>query len=337
MTKKKSTIAEANAAHAAKHAPPPLDDMVKNAHDLQTKTFEPLRWVVLRVLPEGLTLMAGKPKIGKSWLALDIAVAVASGGNCLGHICEQGKVLALFLEDNDRRLQRRLTMMLGMKTWPKNLSYATNWPRLSKGGIERLREWIIKEKPRLVIIDILEKVRDRVTGKQTSQYSADYEAVEALQKLASECQISILLLHHQRKAGADDLVDTVSGTLGTVGGVDNLLVIGKDTGGHFLFGNGRDLEEFMWAVEQDKQFRWNNLGRKSESQASPEREKIVTVLRKAEMPMGVEAIAAAVGQKQVNVKNLLHKMQKENIVEREATGLYRMPKLQAEFNLSEIQ
>ena len=90
-----------------------MDDILKSAAELRTKTFEPLRWIVPKYLPEGLTMLGGRPKIGKSWQALDAAVAVSSGGMCLGEQCEQGDVLALMLEDSDRRLQRRLTQMLG--------------------------------------------------------------------------------------------------------------------------------------------------------------------------------------------------------------------------------
>jgi AAA domain len=107
-------------------------------------TFDPLRWVVPQYLPEGLTVLAGKPKIGKSFLALDVAAAVASGGTCLGQQCERGDVLALFLEDSKRRLQRRLTTMLGAQKeqWPARLIYATEWARLTEGGLDDIRHWI---------------------------------------------------------------------------------------------------------------------------------------------------------------------------------------------------
>jgi hypothetical protein len=115
-----------------------MEDLLKSAAELRTKTFDPLLWVVQKYLPEGLTLLGGRPKIGKSWQALDIAVGVAEGGECLGQQCEQGDVLALMLEDNDRRLQRRLTQMLGIhkQEWPARLTYATSWPRLNEGGVD---------------------------------------------------------------------------------------------------------------------------------------------------------------------------------------------------------
>jgi len=135
-----------------------MDDVLKSAKELRTKIFEALRWTVPKYLPEGLTLLGGRPKIGKSWQALDIAAAVAEGSMCLGEQCEQGDVLALMLEDSDRRLQRRFTLMLGafVSEWPSRLTYATSWPRLNEGGIDWIREWIRRSpKARLVIVDIL--------------------------------------------------------------------------------------------------------------------------------------------------------------------------------------
>jgi hypothetical protein len=334
---KNLSLAQIKTMHKqAEKSPPRLEGLVKSAADLQTKIFPPLNWIAPNVLPEGLSMLAGKPKIGKSWMGLDLAIAVAAGGKFLGEECQQGDVLALFLEDNDRRLQRRMTMMLGAQTevWPERLTYATNWPRLADGGNDLIREWIGKaKKPRLIVVDILEKVRQRVTSKQTTQYSADYEALESLHKIATEFQLSVLVLHHQRKAVADDLMDTVSGTLGIGGALDTLLVLGTDEMGHFLYGRGRDLEEFSMIIRQNERCRWDSLGSKPEGQASPERQKIVTVLRQSDKPMGVDAIAAAVGAKKANIKALLSKMHQEGAVERVATGIYKLPNPQPELDI----
>lgn len=319
-------------------SPPKLSALLKSAADLQHKQFEPLRWIVPEYLPEGLTLLAGKPKIGKSFLALDVAIAVADGGSCLGERCEKGDVLALFLEDNDRRLQRRLTTMLGAHTeaWPRRLAYATNWPRLDCGGIDRIRDWIMRaSEPRLVIIDILERVRQREGDKRKPQYSADYDALAALQTLSAEAQLSVLVLHHQRKMGADDLIDTLNGTEGLGGAVDAVLILGKDDSGKFLYGRGRDLEEFSIAVRQDEHRRWQALGDKPEVQTSPERGRIIAVLTRSDRAMSVEEIASATDMKKANVKNLLSKLHGDGGVQRVATGLYRLAPVQPDFDLGE--
>jgi len=110
-----------------------------SAADLMAADLPPVRWVVPRVLPEGVTLLAGKPKLGKSWLALGLCVAVAAGGMALGTSqVEQGEVLYLALEDNRRRLQKRLGKMLCGPA-PEGLEIATSWPKLDEGGVEALR------------------------------------------------------------------------------------------------------------------------------------------------------------------------------------------------------
>jgi hypothetical protein len=312
-----------------------LEDILKNAAELQTKTFEPLRWIVPQYLPEGTSILGGRPKVGKSWLALDIAIGVATGGVCLGQQCGQGNVLALMLEDNDRRLQRRITKMLGaqLETWPAALTYATGWPHLNAGGLDWIREWIRKAaKPRLIIIDILERVRQRVASKdQKSQYSADYEALTALQELAAEAQLSILVSHHQRKMGAEDLIDTLSGTLGLGGAVDTVLILGKDPQYEkFLYGRGRDLEEFNVTVKQNEHCQWQVLGPRTEEASSPERNQILAALARTGRPMTVKEISEAINGKSANVKNLLTKLHADGLIERVSTGLYRLPKLQEE-------
>ena len=314
-----------------------MEDVLKSAEALRTKIFEPLRLIVPKYLPEGLTLLGGRPKIGKSWQALDIAVGVSEGGRCLGQQCEQGDVLALMLEDSDRRLQRRLTQMLGAQLgeWPARLRYATNWPRLNEGGVDWIREWISRSpKPRLVVVDILERVRQLLPSKdKRSAYSADYEALITLHELATEAMISILVLHHQRKLGADDLIDTLSGTLGLGGAVDSVLILGKEqrkgrqgreSDNKFLWGRGRDLEEFSVSVKQNEKGRWDVLGLTREAQPTEERADIISVLASVEGNMSISEIAQACNSDYDNVKNLLSKLHAEGHVERVRRGIYRL-------------
>jgi RecA-family ATPase len=133
-----------------------------SAADLQGQVFPPINWIVPEILPEGLTILAGKPKLGKSWLALDMALAVAAGGAVLGRECEAGPVLYLALEDNQRRLQRRLSLIEPYLPWPSNLELTTRWPRLDQGGQKAIRDWITThENAKLVIVDTLAVVRPR--------------------------------------------------------------------------------------------------------------------------------------------------------------------------------
>jgi len=101
------------------------------AADLMATDFPEPRWAVPGLIAEGLNLLVGSPKLGKSWLCLGLAVAIASGGKALGKIdVEQGPVLYAALEDNPRRLQNRLRLVLGRDAVPDDLHITTSLPRL---------------------------------------------------------------------------------------------------------------------------------------------------------------------------------------------------------------
>jgi hypothetical protein len=148
---------------------------IGSAAELRGKKFPALKYIVPEILAEGCTLIAGRPKLGKSWLMLDIGIAVAAGRYCLGESkCEQGDVLYLALEDNERRLQRRITKILGAFSteWPTEFQYATDWPRANEGGVEAIRDWIVSAKnPRLVVVDVLAMFRPR-SGNRDNLYEA---------------------------------------------------------------------------------------------------------------------------------------------------------------------
>jgi hypothetical protein len=306
-----------------------LDTLLSSAADLQHMTFDPLRWIVPEYLPEGLTVLAGKPKIGKSWLALDAAIAVASGGRCLGKQCEPGDVLALLLEDNQRRLQRRMTMMIGAnkERWPARLRYATEWPR-GDDGLTLMREWIAAVAvPRLIIVDVLQRIRAPANNRsRETQYSVEYEAMAALQKITAEVTgLAILVVHHQRKLAADDPLDTLSGTLGLTGAMDSGVILGTDDDGKFLYGRGRDLDEYNINVRQGADCRWQAGGPRGEPQPSTERARIIRALMVAGEPLSVEQIALAIGVVKRNIVNLLFKMHEDGAVIRTARGIYALP------------
>jgi AAA domain len=334
LAAKEAAKAEADALHQAQM----VAKLTRNAADLQHKVFEPMRWIVPDILPEGLSMLAGRPKIGKSWAALDIAISVSIGGHCLGKEIEEGDVLALFLEDTDRRLQDRITKVLGVykQPWPTRLTYATEWPKLADGGIEFIRAWVRGvPKPRLIIVDVLERVRQRGNHSQ-SQYAGDYEALASLHAVAAEFQLSVLVLHHQRKAGAEDLIDTVSGTLGIGGALDSVLVLGRDDDdGRFLYGRGRDLEEFNIAVKLDEHCRWQNLGPKTERPASVEREQVIAAMRKHGGPMHVDKIARALGREKDSIKMLISRMHKAGELQRIGAGTYQLIADQAELDITD--
>jgi hypothetical protein len=218
------------------------------ASELLGLTLPELRWAVDGIVPEGLTLLVGGPKIGKSWLMLDLGLAVAVGGEAFGSIAvEQGGALYLALEDTPRRLQTRMKLLEAQPDDPalEALTLATSWPRMSKGGSDRLHTHL-DEHPgtRLVLVDVLQRVRDRQTGDGPT-YDADYQAVATLKQIADEHGIAIMVAHHDRKASAKDWLDVASGTKGITGAADAVLLLKRDRDQQHgkLHITGRDIED----------------------------------------------------------------------------------------------
>jgi RecA-family ATPase len=298
-----------------------------NGEALKTMTFAPIKYVVPGIIVEGLTLLAGKPKIGKSWLALHAAVAVARGGFTLGELhCIEGDVLYCALEDNARRLQSRLTKLLGMTTWNlQRLDFYTELPRLAEGGLATLEDWIkSKPQPWLIVVDVLAMVRPQKKKDQTN-YDADYAAVLELRQLALKYNIAIVVICHLRKADSDDAFDTVSGTLGLTGAPDTILVIKRDASGTFvLHGRGRDLVEIEKAATFDADTCiWRIAGDASAVRRTGERASVLQAIEEASEPLTPSDVAAATGMRVANVKFLLRKLMEEGAVERVGYGKYR--------------
>jgi hypothetical protein len=161
---------------------------VITADQLQRASFAPPLLVISPLIAEGVTLLAGKPKLGKSWLVLDIARAVASGDRALGSLSVmQGQVLGLFLEDSERRLQARLRKLHngGSEVWPSDFHLTTQWPRLDEGGLADIDKWCRHvPNPKLIEIDTLAKIRPSA-GSRKSQYEIDYESLPALSRRRS--------------------------------------------------------------------------------------------------------------------------------------------------------
>jgi hypothetical protein len=298
--------------------------------ELKAMTFEPLKYVVPDIFVEGLTLFAGKPKIGKSWLVLHAALAIARGGFTLGELhCIQGDVLYLALEDSERRLKSRIHKLCSPTDWPEGLTVCCqqDFPRLGDGGGDVIRDWI-KSHPRarMVAIDALAMVRPLKQGDETN-YQADYLALVEARQLANECGIALIVVHHLRKAESDDPFDTISGTLGLTGAVDNVVVLKRDGfGGFVLYGKGRDLAEIEKAMTFDRgSCLWRVEGDAAPIRRSSERTKILEAIAEAAEPINPTDIAAATKMKSTNVRFLLGKLVKEGAVEKVERGRYCLP------------
>lgn len=307
-------------------------DKTQDAQDLCHLRFEPLKYVVPHLIPEGVVLLAGRPKLGKSWLTLQIAGAVAKGEITLvagnGELPPHGNVLYLALEDGQKRMQSRLTKHYGTLGWPPRgqLTIAYEWLPLGEGGLDGLGEWCLEvAQPRLIVIDILELVRTPKTIGQTD-YQADIAAARPLAKLAREFPgLSIICNHHDRKQDSDDPFDTIGGTLGLQGGVDTLALLKRTAASVILYVKGRDLEEeHEKAVNFDRETcRWHILGEAQQVHQTTTRRAVLELLAACGTLTPRQLADQVEDMSYANAKQVLWRMARDGVLDGDR-GLYRL-------------
>lgn len=299
-----------------------------SAAALMAKHFEPVNYVIPGLLAEGAFILAGPPKLGKSWLCYDFALAIASGRPVFGSIAiTQGDVLYLALEDNERRLKSRL-LKKGIREAPERLTLATEWPGLDGGCIAELETWAdAVKRPILIIVDVLKMVRSAARSNE-SVYDADYRALTGLAQFARARGIAVLVVHHTRKMAADDPLESISGTNGLTGAADGVMVLKRDSGtGHcLLYVRGRDIEESEKAVRFEPDIgTWELLGEAAEIGRTNERQDILDVLRKHDKPMTVRDISDVLGRNYDATRKTLARMWDHGEIEKTGRGTYTCP------------
>ncbi|TCC10910.1 AAA family ATPase [Kribbella soli] len=224
------------------------------ADRLMAEEFAPPRWAVPGLIPEGLSLLAGAPKAGKSWLSLNLALGIAAGTPVLGEVSvDPGEVLYLALEDTPRRLQSRMGKILGDRPAPAGLTLLTEFPTLPAGGANAIRGWLSgRRNARMVVIDVFAKIRG-ASPTGVNPYDADYAAMGRAKRIADDYGIAVVLVHHLRKMGADDFTAELSGTNGIVGAADTIMALKRPRGeaDGVLHITGRDVDEAERAMRFD--------------------------------------------------------------------------------------
>lgn len=299
------------------------------AAELLNKELPPVSWTVPGILPEGVGILAGKPKLGKSWLALGLCVSVAHGGYALGtKPVEQGESLYLALEDNERRLQARLKQMVGDNA-PAGMHVQIDWPRMNDGGLSRLDNWLADHPDcRLVVIDTLAMFKPQ-TGGGRNAYDVDRDALDPLVELAGRYGVSILCVHHMRKMAASDPLDEINSSTGLTASADTIITLKRDRGrgDAYLYATGRDLEE-----EADLALTWNGhamtwtiAGDAEEYRAGEKRVEDRRVLAEAGEPLTAKAVSEATGDDYNATRQRLYQSSKSGELKAVGGGKYTLP------------
>ena len=233
---------------------------------LMSQPLTPLNFVVDTLLSQGLHILAGSPKVGKSWLALWLAVTVAKGDPVWGMGVKQGTTLYLCLEDSTLRIQNRLFEIT--EDAPASVHFTTNSDTLGKGLEEQLRAFLSEHPDTvLVIIDTLQMIRG--TGYDNT-YANDYRDLSVLKRIADAHGIAILLIHHLRKEKAEDVFHRISGTTAISGAVDSSFTLVEERRGSSrakLTCIGRDIEYRELELERNSDNVWELI---SDSRTQPE-------------------------------------------------------------------
>lgn len=212
----------------------------KTAEEILSTVFKPIEYVIDGLLAQGLYILAGAQKVRKSWLALDICLSVATGQDVLKRKTVQGTALYLCLEDNYVRVQDRLFKMSAEPT--ESLHFAIAADKIG-GGLEEQIESFKKEHSdlKVVVVDVLQLVRNETE----SSYGTDYEEMSSLKHLAYRLEISIIIIHHNRKCKDNDPFNMISGSTGISGCADGSFVLietKRGSGKATLYCVGRDIE-----------------------------------------------------------------------------------------------
>lgn len=318
-------------------------------HDVATKVFPPIKWAIPGIAPEGAIILAGRPKMGKSWMILQWLMAIAVGGKVFGKIAvESGDALYLALEDSERRIQKRRNRVaesLHYGTLP-SLYYVNEWPRMteltrgsqtvlmpSNQAFDGLSYWLDAHPlARIIAVDTLAKFRPRSNGKNS--YQADYDAMSQIQEFATKRQICIVVVTHTRKhrAGEDeDVLDEIQDTTGVTGAVDATCVLKRERYSNLaqLHITGRDVDERNIPLVWDKEkFLWlqNETEESDPAQVIPANR--LVVLQAFELAgqevMDIPSLAMACKKNYDAMAKHLERMVKEGLLKKAGQGAYKL-------------
>lgn len=214
--------------------------ITRSCEEIMTTVYKPIEFVIDGLIAQGLYILAGAPKVGKSWLALDMCLSIAKGEKILGLKTSQGTALYLCLEDSYARIQNRLYELTDE---PTEMLYFSVMSDPIGGGLEEQIEGFVSEHRdlKIVFIDTLQMVR----GSTDSGYGSDYKDLSVLKALADKLEITVIVVHHTRKCKDSDPFNMISGSTGISGCVDGSLVLIENKRGSRnakLYCVGRDIE-----------------------------------------------------------------------------------------------
>ncbi len=302
------------------------------ASELKNMTLQEVKWLIEGIVPKGLTLLAGKAKVGKSYFLLNLALDLSAGRKAFNVILtEPSKVLYLGLEEPKMRTKTRIESIIGDGEWPENLHIfgLGAWPKSDEGGYDRLELWM-KEHPdtELIIIDTLAKWKSPKKKTNRTEYEEEYQSLEKLHTFAGNHDIAVIVAHHARKTQAEDIMDEIIGGTGIQASVDTITIISRnkrvDKDSRIYNYRGRDIGEGERVFKFKKNSRMvltdeNVSDYRMETEQRKLIQKVVGIYRIIKRKKLVDLLQGQIGK---GIDVILRKMVDTGLIERSGYGKY---------------
>lgn len=296
--------------------------------ELLAADIPPPRQLFEQFMHEGMLLFGGKSKRGKSWLIFDIAISLAVGRSAFRHFhCPAPMpVLYLALEDGRARLQGRARAIQPNLQTANQFHLRYNFPPLAEGGIQALTQEIERYRYGLVVVDVLAKLEKPKAGKGEKNYHDIYEMFAPLQELRRNHPFCLAMLTHLRKQEADDVFDSLLGSVAYQGAQDVLWVLERKPKDDFAFLHIRDKDaEDKTIALRFIDGHWEYIGEGEEYEVSRDQRKIIKILAEERRELSIQEICKAGDYpeaKYAYIRKLLVSMVKDDLIHRARHGKY---------------
>lgn len=291
--------------------------------ELLQAEFPPIEWLIDGIVIEGgVMLFTAKPKVGKTWMAIQAAISVSSGAPMFGpggRVVKKGRVIYYALEDNSRRLSSRLKAMHA--TGDLQIIFKQAITPLDKGGVEELRAVIEKEKPVLIVIDTFSPAHSKDVDENKSE---DVQRIlHPIRALADEFKVSFWINHHHKKGALGDPREDSRGSSAMTANVDVAAGIYKEQGARVLRMFGNDIEdmEFQIAFNDHVSYGWHIVGDVKDLVKNEAQREVLEKLEEMRAA-DVKALASAIGKNKKTIQKTLDRLLKQDKISRssEPTG-----------------